>query len=165
MDLIYTTYPAITIATNTFVNVGTIIQFEDTPLFEVKEFQPTEFTTRLTVFHSDGTKIAVVKGSQLYLTEEGKKATIKLRHEPNLTACELEGRTILELRRKEAAALHGWAELHTPDGALVKALDAGLSAIRADGTAIKIGGMVLKGCLFKNLAIGIHVRKTGISVG
>jgi hypothetical protein len=83
MELIYQNHPSVVIATNTFVNVPTIIQFEDVPLLEVGKFADAGYTTRLAVYHNDGTKIAVVKGSRIFLTEEGKKAN--LTPEPNRT--------------------------------------------------------------------------------
>lgn len=165
MDVIFQSHPDVIIATNTFRNVGTIIQYEGIPLFEVGKFETAGYTTRFSVFHSDGTKIAVVKGSQIYLTEEGKKARIEMRHEPNLTACEVEGKTIFELRREGAAALKGSAELFTPDGAFVRANDDGISGVTRDDDQLKVGNMTMKGCLFANMRIAILVSNGRISIG
>src|SRR5690242_20668530 len=109
MNVIFQSHPDVVIGSNTFRNVPTIIQFEVTPLIEVGKFEPAGFTTRIAVYHNDGTKIAVVKGSQVYLTDEGRKASVTPRYEAGLTVCELEGKPIFELRRTSAAALKGWA--------------------------------------------------------
>ena len=164
-EIIYQSHPDVVIATNTFRNVETILQFEDVPLIEVGKFFDAGYTTRFNVYHSDGTHIAVVKGSQIYLTEAGKKASLKTRHEQNLTACELEGKTIIELRRDGPAAIKGWAELHAPEGVFVKATDADMSAIRGDGTHIHVGGLRLANGFFDGQKIGIHVTRQQITIG
>ncbi len=165
MDVFFSASPEIEIATNRFIDVPTIIQFEDVPLMQVGNFEAAGYTTKFAVYHSDGTKIAVVKGSQVYLTEEGKNASLKMRHEPDLTACELEGRTIFELRRNGAAALKGAAELYAPEGAFIRANDSDMSALRGDGTEIRIAGVQLSDCEFRGHAIGIHITSTGITLG
>jgi hypothetical protein len=129
MEVVYQSHPDITIGATTFRNVPTIIQFEDMPLMEVGRFVDAGFTTKFHIFHSDGTDLAVVKGAQIYETAAGKLTKIHLRHEPNLTVCELEGRPLFELRRRGAASLNGWAELYAPEGVLVKTADANISAM------------------------------------
>src|SRR6266496_126205 len=157
MDVIFQESPVVEIATNKFINVATIIQWEDVPLMEVGQFEVAGYTTRFAIYHNDGTKIAVVKGSQMYPTEEGERASLKMRHEPNLTACELEGRTIFELRRTGAAALKGTAELYAPEGVFIKANDADLSALLGDGTHLQVGGLHLSNGEFVGHEIGIHM--------
>lgn len=165
MDVIYQTHPDVIIATNTFRNVETLLKYENVPLIEVGKFVPAGYTTRINVYHSDGTHIAVVKGSQIYLTEEGKKASIKPRFEPNLTAYELDGRTIIELRREGAAALKGSAEMYAPEGVFIKATDAEMSALRGDGTAIRVAGVSISGGFFDGHKCGIHVTRDGVCFG
>jgi hypothetical protein len=165
MDIIFQTHPDIVIAGNTFRNVRTIIQFEDVPLLEVDNIVPAGFTTQFAVYNSDGIKIAKVKGSQIYPTEN-IKAKLTDRHEPNLTVFELDGKPILELRRLGAAAIHGWAELYTPTGTLIKANDNGVSGLlRSGGDVLVMGNKVLKDSLFENCDIGIHVRQNSITLG
>lgn len=165
MDLVFQQSPDVVIATNTFRNVPTILQYEETPLIEVGKFAEAGYTTRFSIFHNDGTKIAVVDGSRIRLTPEGDKANIRRREEQNLVVCELDGKPIIEMRHTSPHSLRGWAELHAPGGVFIKALDAGVTGIRQDGSAITLGGMTMTGCTFINNRIGIHVRHDGIHLG
>src|SRR5262249_8167695 len=81
------------------------------------------FTTRIPIYHADGTYLAKVVGSQLHLTKDGEKTGLRLLHPQGRTVCDLDGRTLFEIHRQEAAALKTHAELFTPDGYLVKCTD------------------------------------------
>jgi hypothetical protein len=98
--LLFSNSPAIVIATNTFINVPIIIQYKTTPMLEMVHEVDLGYTTRVPIFHRDGTKLAVVKGSRLFPTEDGKKAGLTLRHPDKMTVCELDGRTLFEIERK-----------------------------------------------------------------
>jgi hypothetical protein len=164
MDVIFQEHPEVEIATNKFIGVPTIIQWEDTPLIEVGKFEPAGYTTRFTVYHNDGTPIAVVRGSRIIRTDEGKRAKIEQRTAPDLTALELEGKTIIEMRRKGAAALKGWAEIYAPEGVFIKANDTDMAAILGNGTGIPVLSGIRNG-VFKEHLIAIHVTKNGIAFG
>jgi hypothetical protein len=164
MDVtIFDSHPDVTIAGNTFRNVPTILQFEETPLLQVGRFVDAGFTTRFPVYHSDGTKIAVVDGSRIFLTEEGKAAQLALRHEQNLTVCELEGKPILELWREGAAALRGKAELYAPRGVLVQADDSAQAFDK--GTHLEAHGIIMQGNVIENAPIGVLITRNGVSMG
>jgi hypothetical protein len=175
MDVIFQAHPTVTLAGNHFI-CQVVIQWEEVPLMEVGQFQKAGFTTKFAVYHSDGTKIAVVKGAQIYPTEEGKAALVTMRHEPNLTACELEGRTIFELRRQGAAALKGAAELYTPEGAFIKCNDSGMkSLLDTSGGSLAVigkgpdgerGGTIIMTDSTIEAPIGILFRRSGaVSLG
>lgn len=155
MEVIFQQQPDLWIGNCVFRNTPTIIQWKDTPILEVGKFVDAGFTTKFAVFHSDGTQIAVVKGSQIYPTEAGKKAKITPRYFPNLTAFELEGKTILELRRDSAAALRGWAELYAPEGVLIKSTAPPLSQLTNEYGSLLIGGFQVMDAEFE-APIGIH---------
>ncbi|MGD0387471.1 MAG: hypothetical protein ABSC42_00840 [Tepidisphaeraceae bacterium] len=158
MEIIYQEHPVVTIATNHFVAVPIIIQFEQTPLLEVGKFEPAGYTTRFPVYHSDGTRLAIVNGCRIHPTDDGKKADIKVRQQPELSVFELEGKPILELRRDGPAALKGWAELWAPEGVLVKAHDSGVSGLlRTGADALMIGNSVFHNCGISGWKIGIHI--------
>ena len=162
-DLLYQSSPLIHFATNTFVNVPVILQYEDTPLLEVVREQAAGYTTQFSIYHHDGTYLAKLKGSQLYATEAGKKAGLVLRHPPLKTICELNGSPIIELTRLEAAALKTEAELFAPGGAFLKSSDADLTGYVLNNQAkqIMIGRLVVRRSAFDGIAIGVHVHKDG----
>jgi hypothetical protein len=166
MEVTFQQHPTVVIGSNAFIHVPIIIQYEDTPLLEVGDFVEAGFSVKFPVFHRDGTKIAVVKGSRIFPTEEGKAARLTSRYEPNMTVFELEGKPILELRRTEAAALKTWAGLYAPEGVLIKAQDESFSGLLRGGDWLALpNGMVLKDSAFQGCRIGIHYTRSGIGFG
>ena len=130
--------------------------------------QAAGFTTQFRIFNKDGIYIAKVKGSQVYLTEDGSKSNLILRHPPNMTVCEVDGQTIFEVRRKDAAALRTDAELFTPDGRFLKANQQGAPSdlISRDGSELRVAGLVMVGCHFRGCRVGVHVSSTGaVAIG
>ena len=163
-EITFQSHPDVMIAGNTFRNVPTILQFEDTPMLEVGQFEPAGYGVRFPVYDADGRKLAVVSGNQIHLTEDGRNSNIVRKCDPNLTVCEVDGKPILELRREGAAALRGWAELYAPEGVLIKAHHTGVTGLLRDGgKALVAGGMVIQGCEFSNIKVGIHLHRPGWS--
>ena len=159
-DLIFNESPEFELATNFFVNVPTILHYDDTPLIQVVQTQDASFTTEINIYHNDGTFLAKAKGTQLYLTDDGKKAGVTLRNPNLMTVCELNGATLFELTRTEAAALKGTAELFTPDGSFVKVNDAGLGGYILDqrnDAHLNINGMMMSGSHFEDCPVGIQI--------
>lgn len=166
--LIFVQTPEVNIATNTFIDVPVILQYEDTPLIEVTKLEKAGFTIQIPIYHPDGTYLAKVVGSRLFTTEDGKKAGLNLKYPKNMTICELEGKTLFEIHRVGAAALKAKAELYTPDGAFVKCShDLMPQLFLGDNEKpLKIGGIVMSGNVFRGFRIGILIRKDGgLSIG
>jgi len=168
--LIYQQHPVVEIATNKFIDVPNIIQYESTPLIEVVREITAGYTTRIPIYHRDGTYLAKVVGSQIFLTEDGKKAGVVLRHPPQMTVCELEGKTLFELTRTGPAALKTQAELYTPDGLFIRASDKELAeyAIGEGKKEIRLegGGVTLRmsGSTIRGFRIGIFFSKSGVMI-
>src|SRR5688500_15710350 len=131
--LIYKTAPAVEFATNVFVGVPVVLQFDDTPLISVVHEVNLGFTTEIPIHHADGTYLAKVRGTRIYATEDGKKAGLVVRDLPQLTVCELGGRTAFEVHHQSGDAFRVHAELHAPNGFLVKAENAPPSIVAMDG--------------------------------
>ena len=165
MELIYQTSPTVTFSTNKFINVPTILQLDDTPLITVVKEQNLGFTSEIPIFHADGTYLAKVRGTRIFPTEEGKKAGIVMRSLPNLTACELDGRTLFEIAHQTGDAFKVQAELYTPTGYFIKSTDADLPTLmKADGTGLNVGGIRMTDCTFSGVRIGVWLRSDG-SIG
>ena len=167
MGLIYQTSPTVTFSTNKFINVPTILKLDDTPLITVVKEQNLGFTSEIPIFHADGTYLAKVRGTRIFPTEEGKKAGIVMRSLPNLTACELDGRTLFEIAHQTGDAFKVQAELYTPTGYFIKSTDADLPTLmKADGTGINVGGIRMTDCTFSGVKIGVWLRSDGrIGIG
>lgn len=160
--LIFQSSPKVTLATNTFINVPVILQYEDTPLIEVIREESIGFTTQIPIYHSDGTYLAKVKGNRIYPTEDGKKANIKIEQPQKKTICKLNDKILFELSHGIGEEFKADAELYTPDGYFVKCTDVPQPALfDSNSNAIKIGGMIMSENTFYNSRIGIWLRKDG----
>lgn len=165
-NLIFFQSPSVTFATNTFIDVPTILQYEETPLLEIVLVEKAGFTTQIPIYHSDGTYLAKAVGSRLFKTEDGEKAGINLNYLKNKTVCELGGKILFEIQRDGAAALQAWAELYTPDGAFVKCSPDIMPILFNSENPLKVGGVMMSGNVFQGLRIGIWIRKDGsINIG
>lgn len=161
-SLIFQESPVVELATNKFVNVPIIFQFDETPLIEVMREVQAGFTTKFSIYHSDGTYLAKVVGSSLFTTADGDKAGLVLRHPQGMTVCEMAGQTLFELQRQGAAALKTTAELYTPSGVFVRANDAELSGkIVKTKKMLVAGGVSMSGCTFNDFRIGILMTSKG----
>lgn len=164
--LTFSDCPSMILATNTFINVPVILQYEDTPLIQFVQEEAAGFTTEIPIFHSDGTRLAKVVGSQLYLTDDGKKAGVTLTHPDRMTVCKQGDRVLFEIRREEAAVLKTQAELYTPDGYFLKCTDSPTpELLDISGNALNIGGFHFKGNTFAGCRIGIWVKRESLSIG
>lgn len=167
-NLVFFQSPRVTVATNTFINVPTILQYEENPLIQIIHEVEAGFTIQIPIYHSDGTYIAKAVGSRLFTTDKGGKAGLALRYEKDKTVCELNGKTVFEIQRHGAAALRIAAELYTPDGAFVTCSSDLLPKLFLEGSEkpLQIGGVIMSGNIFENLRIGIWLRKDGtIKIG
>jgi len=162
--LVFQNQPEVEFGSNKFINVPTILQFDDTPLIEVVKLQEAGFSTSIPIYHNDGTYLAKVVGSQIYSTEAGKKAGIKLLHPDKMTVCQLNGRTIFEIKRTSAAALKTEAELYTPTGHFVKYNGHKPELINTDGNSLNIGGIIMMNNSIRGFRIGVWIKSDG-SIG
>ncbi len=162
MKLYWQSSPIITVATNTFINVPVVLKYEDTPLIQVIKEHGIGFTSQIPIYHSDGTYLAKVKGNRVYPTKAGKKANIEIRDTPGKFICSLENKVILELSHGVGDVFKANAELYAPDGYFVKCSDAPKPELfDLAGSAIRVGGVTMSGCVFQNLSVGIWLRKDG----
>ena len=91
-----------------------------------------------------------------------------MRHPGHATVCELDGKTLFELVREDAAALRTQAELYTPDGSFIKCADADLTGyvLRPEQEQLQIRGLTMTGCTFQGGRIGVWVRSDGgVAIG
>lgn len=168
-QLVFTQSPAVVIATNTFL-CRIPVRYQDTPMMEfIREMTTLNtpgITTKIPIFHNDGTQLAIVKGARLFDTKDGEKAGVKLRHLPDGQVCELNGKTLFELRRSAAAAISMTAELFTPDGAFLKWSPKELNGLLTlePGKPLKIGGAVFSNNYFQG-DVGIQIGRPTESIG
>jgi hypothetical protein len=156
--LIFTQIPAVSIASNQFF-CQIPIRYKDEAVVEfVKEL--TTYISKIPIFHPDGTKLAVVKASQLFLTKEGEKAGLTLRYPPNFTVCELAGKTLFEIERQGATALKMSAELYTNDGFFLKWASEQFGCfINTQGNMLKVAGLTISGSTIQ-APVGIQIGET-----
>jgi hypothetical protein len=160
MKLIFQKSPLVTVGTNTFINVPIILQYENTPLIEVIKEQYLGYTSSIPIYHPDGTYLAKVNGTRLYLTEKGKKAGIKLDRLADRTICKMGSQTYFEIQHQPGDAFKTSAELYTPDGLFIKASETDVFDILGSDS-LRIGGTTLTDNTFENFSIGIRIRQDG----
>ena len=160
-QLIYQTSPVVTFATNHFINVPVILQFDDTPLISVVKEQSLGFTSEIPVYHSDGTYLAKVRGTRIFSTEDGKKAGLELNHPKGVTVCKLDGRTVFEIYHESGDAFRAHAELYTPNGYFVKIATTPPSIIAKNGQPLQVSGVTLMGNTFQGVRIGVWLKSDG----
>jgi hypothetical protein len=166
--LIYQTVPQVTFATNIFIRVPIILQYDETPLISIVKEQQLGYTTEIPIYHADGTYLAKVNGTRVYPTAEGKKAGIVMRSLQDMTVCEMSGKTLFEIYHQKGDAFKAHAELFTPTGYFVKSLDNPIpEVIKADGQSLRIGGgIVMSNNTFMGCRIGIWLKSDGsIAIG
>jgi hypothetical protein len=162
--LYYCERQAMVLATNVFIDVPVVLQYENTPLIQFVKEQGAGYATEIPIYHSDGTYLAKVKGSRLFLTKEGEKAGVTLSHPDKMTVCKLADQILFEIRREDAAALNTKAELYTPDGNFLKCIDAP-ALFDATGNGLRIGGAYFVNNSFHGCRIGIWVKRNSLSFG
>src|SRR5665647_2388524 len=111
--LIFSSQYKFELATNTFVNVPVILKYEDIDLISVIKGETVEYTTKIPIFHADGTHLADAKGSRLFKTPEGEKAGLKIDKYPNLWVGIMDGKTIFEIKQQAPDSFKTTAELYT----------------------------------------------------
>ncbi len=165
--LTYQTHPIVTLATNRFINVPVVLQFDDTPLISIVKEQALGYTTEIPIYHPDGTYLAKVRGTRIFATEEGKKAGQVMENPAHVTVCKMGQRTLFEIYHEKGDAFRTKAELYTPTGFFVKTSDAPVpQVITKTGDALKIGGVTMIGNTISGFQIGIWIRSNGsIAIG
>lgn len=165
--LVYQKEPVVVLATNTFVNVPVVLQFDDTPLISVVREENLGFTTEIPIYHEDGTYLAKVRGTRIYATEDGKKAGVEIRQFSDTWACEINNRTAFEIKHETGDAFRTQAELFTPEGYFVKSSESPTpELLDASGNALQVGGITMSGNLFQGGRIGVWIRSDGsVSLG
>ena len=160
--LIFSESPAVEIATNIFINVPIILQYEDTPLIQVVKTEKAGYTTEIPIYHPDGTYLAKAVGSRLFTTPDGEKAGLSLEYPHKMTVCKLGDRVLFEIIRQEAAAVKTRAELYAPDGAFVKVTDSPqLELFGVSGDALRVRGATMIGNTFAGVRSGVWIHKDG----
>ena len=161
-QLVFQSSPTVTLATNQFVNVPVILQYDDTPLISIIKEQALGYTTEIPIFHSDGTYLAKVKGTRVYPTKAGESAGIAMRHPQGMTVCEMNGKTLFEIAHQTGDAFRTQAELYTPTGYFVKSTDSPTpQIIDKTGHALQVGGIQMSHCTFSGCRIGIWLKSDG----
>jgi len=160
--LVYQTSPTVTLATNQFVNVPIVLQYESTPLIEVIQEQSLGYTSSIPIFHKDGTYLAKVNGTRVFPTEKGKLAGIQMDKYADRTVCKMGSTVLFEVHHQPGDAFKIVAELFAPDGYFVRFQDSpqpGL--IDVTGNAIKVGGVIMSNNVIRGFRIGIWLKSNG----
>jgi hypothetical protein len=165
--LTYQTAPVVTLATNKFINVPIVLQFDDIPLISIIKQQFLGYTTSIPIYHPDGTYLAKVNGTRVFPTKDGEKAGIVMEHPAHMTVCKMGTQTLFEIYHESGDAFRTNAELYTPTGYFVKTIDAPIpQVIMKTGEPLKIGGFTMSNNTIQGLKIGLWLKSDGsLSIG
>jgi hypothetical protein len=161
MNIYFQSPPEITLATNIFINIPTVLQYDDTPLIEiVKEHEGV--TIQIHLYHSDGTYLAKARGNRIYPAREGGKPDIEIKNTLEKVICRLENKIFFEISQGTGESFKIDAELFTPDGYMVKCSDWSKPELfNPTGCAVPVGGVSVSDCIFRNCPIGIWLHRNG----
>jgi hypothetical protein len=159
--LTYQSSPIVTFATNKFINVPVILQYENIPLISVVREAELGFTSEFKIFHPDGTDMARVRGTRVFPTEAGKAAGLRLRQLKDGAVFEMAGKTVFEIFNDKGDAFRTHAELYTPDGCFVRSAEGVPLNMGHPDHSLKINGLTLQNNTFVGSAIGILLKKDG----
>ena len=164
-ELIFTSSPAIKIASNTFINTPVILRFEDLNLIEVVKGLELGYEMKIPIFHPDGTHLADSHNSRIFLTKDGKNAGITMDKHPGIWVCKMNNKELFEIRQQEDNLFKTTAELYTNDGFFIKCFDNPLVQLLNDN-GLTIGKLTIEGNLIANKSIGINFKKNGaVTIG
>jgi hypothetical protein len=158
-NLTFLEHPSVVIATNTFI-CPIVLQYEDTPMIEIVRELQAGFTTKIRIYHNDGTHLADVKGDKVYSTPQGEKAGVEIEKKAGVMVCKLNRKDIFEVVRRSASVLKLWADLHTFDGSFLKVSAQALSMLDPRANAIALRGIFMQGCTVE-APVGIRLGKDG----
>jgi hypothetical protein len=160
--IIFSEIPQVTIATNTFINCPVILKFDNINLIELIKEEQVGFTTQIPIYHPDGTYLAKVKGNRIFLTEDGKKAGLKIEKKDMVWECQMGNQTLFEIHQKSQNSFKTQAELYTPTGHFVKCTDLPKpELIDINGNVLQIGGIIMSGNKFIGMKTGIWIKSNG----
>jgi hypothetical protein len=155
--LIFSASSKIEFATNTFVNVPVILRYEDTDIISLQRQVPTEYHSKISIYHSDGTKLATAVNSRIFL-EDGIKTDIKIDKYPNLWVCKMNGKEIFEIHQQPCDQFKLYAELFTNDGFFIK-----YSNYKCDVPIVRMSDLArcASCCEISNVDVGFWVKRNG----
>ncbi|MDR1004685.1 MAG: hypothetical protein LBL97_06750 [Prevotellaceae bacterium] len=163
-SLVFQTHPKVEIAGNTFINVPVILQYEDVNLIEVVHDMEIGYTSRIPIYHPDGTKLAVATGNRLYPTNEGKNTNLQIDKYEGVWVCKLDNRELFEIHQQTGDAFKTIAELYTQDGFFIKIPDQPfLNLFNAE--KLQIDKFTMMGNTFIGGSVGIRIKNRCISLG
>ena len=162
MNIQFDSPPEIVLATNTFINIPVVLKYDETPLIEMIHTQDFGFTTRVHIYHSDGSPIGNVTGKRLFLVNEEKQVAIDIKETTDKLTCRLLNKVVFQIASSKEASLNMMCELYIPGGYMVKC--SGWSKPQLfdpNGDIIPVGGVLVNGCIFRNSPVGIWLKQNG----
>ena len=155
--------PTVKFVSNTFINVPVILQFDDTPITSIEKDLTIPHSVSIPIHGPDGAYLAKYKASRLFLTEDGKKADLKLEHPQDMDVCTLDGKPLFELKRIAAAAINLEVELYTPTGYFIKCSGekALIDLLDFQKESLKVGNITMSNNTISGGDIGVWIKSDG----
>ena len=160
-ELIFTRQPIVEIASNRFIDVPVILRYEDVNLIEIVKDFNTGYSTKIPIYHPDGTLLATAINSRIYPTKDGENSGITIDKYPGLWVCKMNKQEIFEIRQKSPETFKTTAELYANDGYFIKCTGDANFSIKTNNGELIISNLTMIGCEIRNCAVGIKISKDG----
>ena len=95
--LIFTNWPKVSMGSNTFTDVPTILKYDNLNMIEIIKEAGNGYTIQIPIFDAEGTYLATFKGNSLVTTAESEIGDLTLSQENESTICTLNGKTLFEI--------------------------------------------------------------------
>lgn len=163
----YDTRYSVVLATNNFVNVPTILQYEKQSIISV---DTSNSVLKFAFYNKDGKKIADIIGKKIHWcnVEDPKltvlsKSVLKETYKINYN-----GKTVIQVKQKSASDFEILkAELFIPDDKIITiSEDCEIQVKTKDGKQIGKSRVIMTNNTFINVPIGVFIQKDGtINIG
>lgn len=111
--LVYQPSPRVKYDNQQFISVPFALQFSNTEHTSITNEETLDSSSKIQIYHPDGTYLAKLSGTRIFPTADGEKAGIKLSHPKNMTVCEVNGQVVFEI-------FHSSGQFYTPNGFFMK---------------------------------------------
>lgn len=160
--LIFTNWPKVSMGSNTFTDVPTILKYDNLNMIEIIKEAGNGYTIQIPIFDAEGTYLATFKGNSLVTTAESEIGDLTLSQENESTICTLNGKTLFEIIKKEGDAFRIKAELFTPEGYCVKYIsDETPELFDKQGSEVRLGGVLKDESVIEGCDVGFWLTQNG----
>ena len=160
--LLFTNWPKVSMGSNTFIDVPTILKYDNLNMIEIIKEPGYGYTTQIPIFDAEGTYLATAKGNSLIFSDETTDGDLKLEQDIDGTTCTLDGKMLFEITRSDGDSFDIKAELFTPEGYRIKYIsDETPELFDKQGNEVRLGGVLKDESVIEGCDVGFWLTQNG----